>query len=128
MAPYGEVVREQRTARSLYITRASKLEQIWTRLTAISRSWNPCVNFPFPRIGFGMNGHDPFRRRIHPSKRRWPPTITRGVVDSEGGRPALAMQNTLLTPRVLHHRFRRDGQDRRHPPSGERLGQADRPR
>jgi len=30
MAPYGEVVREQRTAR---ITRASKLEQIWTRLT-----------------------------------------------------------------------------------------------
>lgn len=30
MAPYGEVIREQRTAT---ITRASKLEQLWTRLT-----------------------------------------------------------------------------------------------
>jgi hypothetical protein len=30
MAPYGEVVIEQRTAR---ITRASKLEQLWTRMT-----------------------------------------------------------------------------------------------
>jgi hypothetical protein len=30
MAPYGEVVIEQRTAR---ITRASKLERLWTRLT-----------------------------------------------------------------------------------------------
>lgn len=30
MAPYGEVVREARTAT---ITRASKLEQLWTRLT-----------------------------------------------------------------------------------------------
>jgi hypothetical protein len=30
MAPYGEVVREERTAR---ITRASKLEQLWTRMT-----------------------------------------------------------------------------------------------
>ncbi|MEM9386771.1 MAG: hypothetical protein AAGA68_17055 [Pseudomonadota bacterium] len=30
MAPYGEVVRESRTAT---ITRASKLEQFWTRLT-----------------------------------------------------------------------------------------------
>lgn len=29
MAPYGEVIREQRTAT---ITRASKLEQLWTRL------------------------------------------------------------------------------------------------
>ncbi|MEE4278873.1 MAG: hypothetical protein V2I82_10455 [Halieaceae bacterium] len=30
MAPYGEVVREERTAT---ITRASRLEQLWTRLT-----------------------------------------------------------------------------------------------
>lgn len=30
MAPYGEIVREQRMAR---IVRASKVEQIWTRLT-----------------------------------------------------------------------------------------------
>jgi uncharacterized Zn finger protein len=30
MAPYGEVVREERVAR---ITRASKLEQLWTRWT-----------------------------------------------------------------------------------------------
>lgn len=30
MAPYGEVVREERTAT---ITRASKLEQLWTRAT-----------------------------------------------------------------------------------------------
>lgn len=30
MAPYGEVIREERTAT---ITRASKLEQLWTRLT-----------------------------------------------------------------------------------------------
>ena len=30
MAPYGEVIREQRTAT---ITRASKLERLWTRLT-----------------------------------------------------------------------------------------------
>ena len=30
MAPYGEVVIEQREAR---ITRASKLEQLWTRMT-----------------------------------------------------------------------------------------------
>ena len=30
MAPYGEVVREQRVAR---IARASKLEQLWTRMT-----------------------------------------------------------------------------------------------
>jgi uncharacterized Zn finger protein len=30
MAPYGEVVREERTAR---IARASKLEQLWTRMT-----------------------------------------------------------------------------------------------
>lgn len=30
MAPYGEVVREQRTAT---ITRASRLGQLWTRLT-----------------------------------------------------------------------------------------------
>ena len=30
MAPYGEVVREQRTAT---ITRASSLEQLWTRMT-----------------------------------------------------------------------------------------------
>lgn len=30
MAPYGEVVIEQRTAR---IARASKLEQLWTRMT-----------------------------------------------------------------------------------------------
>ena len=30
MAPYGEAIREQRTAT---ITRASKLEQLWTRLT-----------------------------------------------------------------------------------------------
>ena len=30
MAPYGEVIREQRIAR---ITRASKLEQLWTRMT-----------------------------------------------------------------------------------------------
>lgn len=30
MAPYGEVIREERIAR---ITRASKLEQLWTRMT-----------------------------------------------------------------------------------------------
>jgi hypothetical protein len=30
MAPYGEIIREQRTAT---ITRASRLEQFWTRLT-----------------------------------------------------------------------------------------------
>lgn len=30
MAPYGEVVREERTAT---ITRASKIEQLWTRAT-----------------------------------------------------------------------------------------------
>lgn len=30
MAPYGEVVREERVAR---IARASKLEQLWTRMT-----------------------------------------------------------------------------------------------
>lgn len=30
MAPYGEIVREERVAR---ITRASKLEQLWTRMT-----------------------------------------------------------------------------------------------
>lgn len=30
MAPYGEVICEERTAT---ITRASKLEQLWTRLT-----------------------------------------------------------------------------------------------
>lgn len=30
MAPYGEVVREERVAR---IARASRLEQLWTRLT-----------------------------------------------------------------------------------------------
>ena len=45
MAPYGEIVEEDRMAT---IVRASRLEQLWTRMTGDLELWNS-ANLRFPK-------------------------------------------------------------------------------
>ena len=53
MAPYGEIVEEERTAT---ITRASKLEQLWTRWTGDFEFMELC-EFSFSEEVFPGNGN-----------------------------------------------------------------------
>lgn len=54
MAPYGEIVEEDRTAT---ITRASRLEQLWTRMTGDFEFMELC-EFSFSEEVFPANGNN----------------------------------------------------------------------
>jgi hypothetical protein len=111
MAPYGEVVREERIAR---IARASKLEQLWTRWTGDFEFMELCEFSFSDDVDASLPGNE--AARISQGRSRSMKDLQhsadastveeamaaqnyeQAIVDSEGA-TALAMQNTLLTPR-----------------------------